>query len=124
MMPVPNRILVALEPVDFRKQIDGLASVCETRLDEEPLDGTLFLFRNRRGTALKGLMWTSGGFTMAYKKLERGRFLWPSGEGDKAAMSRAELEALLEGLDVSGSRRLSRWNPSNQGGEVPPPQVT
>ena len=114
MMPVPERILVALEPVDFRKQIDGLASVCESHLGEEPLDGTLFLFRNRRGTSMKGLMWTSGGFTMGYKKLERGRFSWPSGEGRKVRMTRAELAALLEGLDVSNARRLSRWNPTNQ----------
>lgn len=114
MMPVPDRILVALEPVDFRKQIDGLASVCESHLGEEPLDGTLFLFRNRRGTSLKGLMWTTGGFTMAYKKLERGRFVWPSGESRKVQMTRAELAALLEGLDVSNARRLSRWNPKNQ----------
>ena len=114
MMPVPDRILLAFDPVDFRKQIDGLAAVCESRLGEEPLDGTLFLFRNRRGSGLKALMWTSGGFTMAYKKLERGRFLWPSGEGDKVQMTRAELAALLEGLDLSNIRRLSRWNPANQ----------
>lgn len=114
MMPVPDRILVALEPVDFRKQIDGLAALCESQLDEEPLDGTLFLFRNRRTTGLKGLMWTAGGFTMAYKKLEQGRFLWPTGEGGKAFLTRAELAALLEGLDISNSPRLRRWNPRNQ----------
>ena len=114
MMPVPNRILIALAPVDFRKQIDGLASVCESHLGEEPLDGTLFLFGNRRRTGLKGLMWTSGGFTMGYKKLEKGRFPWPEGEGDKVLLTRAELAALLEGLDISSSRRLSRWNSQNQ----------
>lgn len=114
MMPVPDRILVALDPVDFRKQIDGLASVCESQLGEEPLDGTLFLFRNRRCTGVKGLMWTSGGFTMAYKKLEQGRFPWPKQDGDKALLTRAELAALLEGLDISNARRLSRWNPRNQ----------
>jgi len=122
MMPVPDRVLVALEPVDFRKQIDGLAAVCESRLGEEPLDGTLFLFRNRRSSGLKGLMWTPGGFTMAYKKLERGRFLWPSGEGDKVQMTRAELAALLEGLDLSNVRRLSRWNPTNQHDSTPAPR--
>jgi len=42
MIHVPDRILVARDPVDFRKQIDGLAAVCEQRLGEEPLDGTLF----------------------------------------------------------------------------------
>ena len=119
MMPVPNRILVALEPVDFRKQIDGLASVCESQLSEEPLDGTLFLFRNRRGSSLKALMWTTGGFTMAYKKLEKGRFMWPCGESGKLHLTRAELAALLEGLDVSASPRLTRWNPTSQHDDTP-----
>lgn len=120
-MPVPDRILVALEPVDFRKQIDGLAAVCESRLGEEPLDGTLFLFRNRRASGLKALMWTTGGFTMAYKKLERGRFLWPTADGQTVPVTRAELAALLEGLDVSNARRLSRWNPKNQNDTDPVP---
>lgn len=115
MIPVPARILVALDAVDFRKQIDGLAAVCESQLGEEPLDGTLFLFRNRSRTSLKALLWTHGGFTMAYKKLERGRFRWPEGEGGKAQITRAELAALLEGIDLSRSRRLRRWNPENQG---------
>ncbi len=55
LIPTPHRILLAREPVDFRKQIDGLAAVCEQVLKEEPLDGTLFLFRNRRGNALKAV---------------------------------------------------------------------
>ena len=71
LIPTPSRILVARHPVDFRKQIDGLAAVCEQVLKEEPLDGTLFIFRNRRGNALKALVWTFGGFSLVYKKLER-----------------------------------------------------
>lgn len=115
MIPVPSRVLVAREPVDFRKQIDGLAAVCEQRLGEEPLDGTLFIFRNRKATSLKALVWTHGGFSLVYKKLEKGRFRWPEFEGETVTVSRAELEALLEGLDLAGARRLSRWNPANQG---------
>jgi transposase len=114
MVPTPARIMVALDPVDFRKQIDGLAAACE-QLGEEPLDGTLILFRNRRRNALKALVWTHGGFTLAYKRLEQGRFRWPEGDGSKLQMTRAELAALLEGLDVSKATRLSRWNPKNQG---------
>ena len=114
MIPVPPRILLAREPVDFRKQIDGLASLCERRLGEEPLDGTLFLFTNRSKSALKALIWTHGGFSLVYKKLEKGRFRWPTGEGDRVLLSRAELAALLEGLDLSQTRRLTRWNPKNQ----------
>ena len=114
MIHVPDRILVARDPVDFRKQIDGLAAVCEQRLGEEPLDGTLFLFVNRRHTALKALMWTHGGFSLVYKKLEAGRFRWPASDEDRVVVSRAELAALLEGIDLSKARRLSRWNPTNQ----------
>ena len=114
MIPVPERILLAREPVDFRNQIDGLAAVCERQLGEEPLDGTLFLFTNRQKTSLKALKWTPGGFSMMYKKLEEGRFPWPSSEGDTVVVSRAELAALLEGLDISGARKLRRWNPKNQ----------
>lgn len=114
LIPTPPRILLAREPADFRKQIDGLAAVCEQVLQEEPLDGTLFLFRNRRGNALKGLVWTFGGFTLVYKKLERGRFRWPGTETATVAMSPAEVAALLEGIDLSRARRLKRWNPENQ----------
>lgn len=115
MIPVPDRILLARDPIDFRKQIDGIAAVCEQELGEEPLDGTLFLFTNRRKTALKALIWTHGGFSLVYKKLEKGRFPWPKPDADRVALSRAQLQALLEGLDVSNATRLSRWNPKKSG---------
>lgn len=113
MIPVPPRILFARRAVDFRKQIDGLAAVCERELGEEPLDGSLFLFTNRQGNALKALVWTHGGFTLVYKKLERGRFCWPAGDQDRVLMTPAELAALLEGIDLTNARRLKRWNPNN-----------
>lgn len=102
---------MARDPVDFRKQLDGLAAVCEVQLQEQPLDGTLFVFRNRRKTAVKLLIWTHGGFLMAYKKLERGRFGWPELDEDRGTITPAELAALMEGIDLRGSRKLSRWNP-------------
>lgn len=111
MIPAPTRILIAREPVDFRKQIDGLAAICQLHLGEQPLDGTLFVFRNRRANALKMLIWTHGGFMLLYKKLEKGRFRWPALADDRGTLSPAELAALLEGIDLSSSRRLKRWNP-------------
>lgn len=47
------RILVAVEPADFRKGIDGLAKVCREQLRKDPFKGILFVFRNRRATAIK-----------------------------------------------------------------------
>jgi IS66 Orf2 like protein len=64
------RILVAVEPVDFRKGIDGLAQFCRQALGEDPLGGALFVFRNRRGTAVKALVYDGQGFWLCQKKLE------------------------------------------------------
>ena len=111
MISVPRRILVARDPVDFRKGIAGLAAVCEVVLREEPLDGTLFVFANRRRNGLKMLVWTHGGFLMLYKRLEKGRFRWPPMEADRGTVTQAELAALMEGIDLSKARRLRRWNP-------------
>ena len=111
LIPTPARILVARDPVDFRKSIDGLAAVCEVELAEEPLDGSLYVFVNRRRNAMKMLIWTHGGFVMLYKKLEKGRFRWPPLEADRGTISPAELAALMEGIDLSRARRLKRWNP-------------
>lgn len=111
MIPTPPRILVARDPVDFRKGIAGLAAVCEVHLGEEPLDGTLFVFVNRRRDGMKMLVWTHGGFLMLYKKLEKGRFRWPPMQADRGTVTPAELAALMEGIDLSKARRLSRWNP-------------
>jgi len=109
-MPIPTRILVSTEPVDFRKSIDGLAAIVELRLQERPLSGTMFVFTNRRRTGLKLLVWSHGGFVLLYKKLERGQFRIPS--VDRTTLSVAELAALMEGIDLTNARRLPRWNPS------------
>ena len=114
LIPVPSRILVSTTAVDLRKSIDGLAALVEVTLGERPLSGAMFVFTNRRKTGIKLLVWSHGGFTLLYKKLERGRFVLPQVEGDRAAVTTAELAALLEGIDLSGARRLSRWNPPDR----------
>lgn len=66
------RILVAIEPVDFRRGIDGLAAVCKQTLQQDPFKGTLFAFRNRRATAVKVLVYDGQGFWLCHKRLSRG----------------------------------------------------
>ncbi len=114
LIRLPARVLLARDPVDFGKSIDGLAAHCDLVLREEPLDGTLFLFVNRRRNAVKGLVWTYGDFTMLYKRLERGRFRWPSLGSDPGTLTHGELAALLEGIDLSRARKLPRWNPPSR----------
>jgi len=85
------KILVAVEPADFRKGIDGLVRLCKDSLQQDPFAGTVFVFRNRRGTAIKVLVYDGQGFWLCHKRLSEGRFRWwPSvsdqGAGDQAAM--------------------------------------
>lgn len=105
------RILVAVEPTDFRCGIDGLAQVCRARLGAEPLSGTVFVFRNRRGTSLKLLVYDGQGFWLCQKRLSQGRFrYWPA-NGSQAATSlhAHELQVLLFAGDPTGTRSAPTW---------------
>jgi len=64
------KILVAVEPADFRKGIDGLAQVCQEVLQHDPFGGQVFVFRNRPATALKVLVYDGQGFWLCHKKHE------------------------------------------------------
>ena len=70
------RILLAVDVVDFRKGIDGLARICRDVLQRDPFSGCLFVFRNRRGSAIKILMYDGQGFWLCQKRLSQGRFVW------------------------------------------------
>lgn len=90
------RILVAVEPVDFRCGIDGLARVCTAVLTTDPFSGTVFVFRNRRGTAIKLLTYDTQGFWLAQKRLSRGRFRWwPTSATATSALEAHQLQRLV-----------------------------
>jgi transposase len=108
------RILVAIEPADFRRGIDGLARLCREELQEEPFSGCLFLFRNRRGTAIKGLVYDGLGFWLCYKRLSAGRFrFWPADrEGGTTTLKAHQVQLLLSGGDPeAGNTAPLPWRP-------------
>ena len=70
------RILVAVDPVDFRRGIDGLGGLCRQVLRQDPFSGCAFVFRNRRSTAIKVLVYDGDGFWLCQKRLSRGSFQW------------------------------------------------
>ena len=70
------RILLAYQPVDFRKGIDGLIALCRTELACDPYDGDLFVFRNKRGTALKILTFDGLGMWMCIRRFSQGKLRW------------------------------------------------
>ena len=89
------RILVAVEPIDARKGIDSLAQLCREKLAADPFSGCLFIFRSRRGTAIKLLAYDGQGFWLATKRLSKGRFRWwPTGD-EPARVLRAHQAQLL-----------------------------
>ena len=109
------RILVAVEPADFRRGIDGLARLCREVLDADPFSGAAFVFRNRRATAVKVLIFDSQGFWLCHKRLSRGRFrFWPSSAVDSARTLEAhELQVLLCGGDPHATRAPPAWRRVN-----------
>lgn len=103
------RIWLAVEAVDFRRGIDGLARVCREWLKRDPFSGAWFVFRNRRATAIKLLVYDGQGFWLCQKRLSKGRFRgWPRDEvGRLKVLMAHELQLLI-------------WNGNPEEGQVAP----
>lgn len=104
------RILVAIEAQDFRKGIDGLARVCREVLVADPFSGCVFVFRNRRQTALRLLCYDGQGFWLAHKRLSRGRFRWwPTSATATAALAAHQVQRLIVGGDPTAPDAAPLW---------------
>jgi transposase len=107
------RILVAVEAVDFRNGIDGLARLCKQQLQSDPFSGTLYVFRNRRSTAVKVLAYDGSGFWLCQRRLSTGRFrFWPV-RGNEVAQKLVahELQLLIMGGDPTSGKVPPAWRP-------------
>ncbi len=104
------RIFVAVEAVDFRKGIDGLCQVCRSVLKADPFSGIVFVFRNRRRTAIKLLLYDGQGYWIFHKRLSEGKFKWWPEAGDNSLKQLAvhELQLLI-------------WNGNPDFAQVAPP---
>ena len=101
MIPVPSsvRVWLARGQTDMRKGFLGLSLAVQEVLRHDPLSGQLFVFRGRRGDLIK-IIWHDGqGACLFSKRLERGRFLWPSPVDGAVTITSAQLGYLLEGID-------------------------
>lgn len=93
------RIFVALEPVDLRQSFNGLHARVQSVLQQDPLSGHLFVFTNRSRNRLKLLVWDGSGLWICAKRLEKGTFGWPVGEGPSRCLRPEELNLLIHGLE-------------------------
>jgi transposase len=106
------RILVAVEAIDFRNGIDGLAGICRNQFQKDPLSGCVFVFRNRRGTALKILVYDGQGYWLCQKRLSKGRFRClpdRSASGVQTEMEARELQLLLWNGDPGRAAMSPLW---------------
>ena len=91
-------ILVAMQPVDFRKGIDGFVALCQYSLQQSPRSGTLFVFRNRASTMIRILAYDGNGFWLMTKRLSTGRFRgWPVSDQSIGSLQAVQLRQLLTG---------------------------
>ena len=90
------------EPVDFRKQIDGLAAIVELTMKQSLSSGALFVFCCKQRNKLKLLYWDNTGFCLWYKRLEHDKFKWPKKhELSTIQINEEQLHWLLRGLDIT-----------------------
>lgn len=112
------RIFVAVEPTDFRRGIDGLARVCRDVLGSDPFSGAVFVFRNRRATAIKLLIYDGQGFWLCLKRLSQGRFRWWPKSSDKEIkpFQAHELQVLLRNGNPQAIQVQPDWKSVTVGG--------
>jgi transposase len=113
-LPPSVRLFVATQPVDGRKGADSLMVIVRDVFAQDPLSGHLFIFFSKRCDRIRVVYWDRNGFAMWTKRLERGCFR-PSfsvdGRLTATAIEAAELALIVEGIDLAGARRRSRWEP-------------
>jgi len=113
------RVLVAVAPADFRRGIDGLSAVCREVLRADPFSGTVFVFRNRRRTSIKLLVYDGQGYWLCQKRLSKGRFRWWPASPEDASTARLEaheLQILICAGDPSATQTAPVWRRVNASG--------
>ena len=111
--PSGVRVWLASGATDMRRGMNGLALQVQQGMNRDPHEGDLYVFRGKRGDLLK-ILWHDGlGMSLYAKRLERGRFVWPTPKDGAIAISSAQLGYMLEGIDWRHPRRT--WRPEAAG---------
>lgn len=107
-----RRIFLAVQPVDFRKGIDGLAALCRQTLSDNPLGGAVYVFRNRTGTTLKLLAYEGPGLWLCTKRLAQGHFhWWPTAASPRVTLSAQHLSIRLWNGKPERAPLAPDWRP-------------
>jgi transposase len=117
--PSGSRIWIVAGFTDLRKGFDGLSALVQTRLNESPFSGELYVFRGKRGDRIKILWHSTDGLCLFQKRLSEGKFIWPQAQNGAVSLSVAQLSMLLEGIDWRRPKRTTLLDPDRT-----PPTLT
>lgn len=115
MIPITSdvRVWIATGHTDMRRGMQSLALTVQESLKRNPHAGDLYLFRGRRGDLIK-ILWHDGlGMSLYAKRLDRGKFIWPSTSGDAVSISAAQMSYMLSGIDWRNPQLT--WRPKSAG---------
>lgn len=99
------------EPTDMRKSFDSLSGLVRTHMDTDPFNGKVYVFINKQRNRIKLLHWEGGGFTLYYKRLEKGQFELPDLTLNKQPqISWSDLMLIVEGIRLKSVRRNARFS--------------
>lgn len=105
---------IAIQPVDFRRGIDGLAALCRQQLQIDPFAGNLFIFRNKKGNAIKLLIYDGNGFWLCYKRFSAGKLKWwPCNQVQADSLRAVELLVMLQQGDPRVADVPNDWRKLN-----------
>ena len=96
---------------DMRKGIDGLATIVQGKLYQDPFSQSLYLFCGRNRSKIKGLLWEGDGFLLLYKRLDNGTFRWPRNETEARKLTSQQIRWLLEGLAIEQPKAIKPSKP-------------
>jgi transposase len=96
---IPRQVFLAAEPVDIRMGMDRLSALVQNNLGKTPCDGSLYAFRNKRGTRLKIIVWDGTGVWCAMRRLHQGRFTWPTCDAPMCELGHDDWNWLTMGLE-------------------------
>ena len=106
-----HRVFLAVQPIDFRKGMHGIAQLCQHQFLQDPMAGHYFIFRNKRQTTIKMLYYDSQGYCLFQKRLSSGRFnYWPKHNSSIITLTPAQLQVLMYNGDPSGTNDSEPWH--------------
>ena len=104
------KVWLYLQPIDFRKQLDGLIIEVASNLKKNPASGQWFIFRNRQENKIKIILWERNGFWMLYKRVEKGRFQFPNPSDTDIQLTSNQLSWLLSGININQTPSMMTIN--------------